>query len=388
MIFLIVLLKINLNIIYFFLKLFPTNRKQVVLISRQSDNVTLDFSLLKEEILKIDPEYKIICLCDKVKKSFKGFIKYYFDTLKHLYYLSTSRVCVVDSYCLAVSILKHKKNLTIIQIWHAIATVKKFGYQTLQKEYGRNEKIAKKLNMHKNYDWIISGSNVMAPIFAKAFNTDVRKIKNIGTPRIDYLLKKENVVKKHITKKHPDLIKKKVILYAPTFRKNKKINLDNLINTIDFKKYNLVVKTHPVKNQQFVNKKVFNCPEFSTLELLTVADYVITDYSAISVEASLLNKPVYFYVYDFIEYNKKNGLNIDLYKEMNGLCYRNFKSLYKKLDTENYNYRLLNDFKNKYVDNQNGNSGYLLANYIVNGEWSKFNSNQYVKHKKYDIIKM
>ena len=106
----------DLIFIYFFLKLLPTNNKKVIFISRQSNRISLDFQLLQEEIYNLNPNYKVVLLCNKVDHSFKGIINYYLNTLKHLYHLATAKVCIVDSYCLAVSIPKHKKDLIIIQI--------------------------------------------------------------------------------------------------------------------------------------------------------------------------------------------------------------------------------------------------------------------------------
>lgn len=382
---LIYIFKLILKSIYSVLKLLPTNNKKVVFISRQSNNISLDFKLLSNEIIKLDKDYKIIFLCEKLSNKFIKKIKYFFSIIRQMYHLATSKVCVVDSYCIAVSVLNHKKDLVIIQLWHSLAAIKKFGFQTLGKDFGRDRMIAELLNMHKNYDYIISGSEEMVQYFAKAFNADKSKFKAIGSPKIDYLLKEQKNIKKKILQKYPDINKKKVILYVPTFRKNKKININKILETIDFNKYNLVVKFHPGKVQKFNNSLVYECKEFSSLELLTVANYVITDYSAISIEATILNKPLYFYVYDMVEYEEKNGLNINLYKEMEGCCYRNFKSLYKKLDNGNYDMKQLLRFKNKYLTNQNGNSGYLLANFIVNGEWLKIKEN--TKRKNRNIVR-
>lgn len=382
---LIYIFKLILKSIYSILKLLPINNKKVVFISRQSNNISLDFKLLSDEIIKLDKDYKIIFLCEKLSNKFTKKIKYFFSIIRQMYHLSTSKVCVVDSYCIAVSVLNHKEDLVIIQLWHSLAAIKKFGFQTLGKDFGRDRMIAELLNMHKNYDYIISGSEEMVQYFAKAFNADKSKFKAIGSPQIDYLLKEQKNIKKKILQKYPDINKKKVILYVPTFRKNKKININKILETIDFNKYNLVVKFHPGKMQKFNNSLVYECKEFSSFELLTVADYVITDYSAISIEATILNKPLYFYVYDMVEYEEKNGLNINLYKEMEGCCYRNFKSLYKKLDNGNYDMKQLLRFKNKYLTNQNGNSGYLLANFIVNGEWLEIKEN--TKRKNRNIVR-
>lgn len=367
--YLIFLFKFILRCIYFLLKLLPTRKKKVVFISRQQNTPSLDFELLYEEIIKLDKSYKVVFLCKKMGTNPKSLFRYFFHIIRQMYHLATSSVCVVDSYSISVSILKHKKKLIVIQIWHAIATVKKFGYQTLDKKYGRSKKIANLLDMHKNYDWVISGSKSMNPIFAKTFNVKKSKVKAIGTPRIDYLIHKEKEIKEKVLKFYPDISNKKVILYAPTFRRNEKVSFDELFKTIDLEKYNVIIKTHPVKVQKVKNEKIYSCPEFSTMELLTVADFVITDYSAISIEAAILNKPVYFYVYDYDEYTNHNGLNIDIFKEMKGCCFKKFNTLYKKIENDKYNFKQLEKYKNKYVTNQKGNSGYLLANYIVNKKW-------------------
>lgn len=367
------LLKLILKGIYSVFKILPVNTKKVVFISRQANYVSLDFKLLSQEITKLDNEYKTIFLCKKINMNAPDLIKYFFHVIRQMYHLATSRVCIVDSYCITVSILKHKKSLIVIQLWHALAAIKKFGYQSLGKKSGRDYKLAKLLNMHANYNYVISGSEEMSKFFSQAFKISKTKIKPIGTPKMDYLIKNKAQIIKNIKSKYPNLTKKKVILYVPTFRKNKQINIDKILNTVDFNKYNMIVKTHPGKSQKFITEYLYNCNDFSAFELLTIADYIITDYSSISVEAAILEKPIFFYLYDVDTYERDNGLNIDLFKEMKGCCYRNFKSLYKQMDSGKYNTSQLYNFKNKYITNQKGNSGYILANFIVNGVWIENN---------------
>ena len=45
-----------------------------------------------------------------------------------------------------------------------------------------------------------------------------------------------------------------------------------------------------------------NQSDFTGMDLLHVADYIITDYSAIVYEASIVEKPIYFYTYDYDKY--------------------------------------------------------------------------------------
>ena len=79
---------------------------------------------------------------------------------------------------------KHKKNTTIIQMWHALAAIKKFGYQTIGYTNGLKPKIAKVLCMHKNYDYVISGSKEMNKYFAEAFNVEEEQVKEIATIKL------------------------------------------------------------------------------------------------------------------------------------------------------------------------------------------------------------
>ena len=181
------ILKIGLNIVYFFMKLLPT-KNRIVMISRQSNNIPIDFELLRKELSK---KYEVKCLCKKLegkeKSGFKERIKYGFHMFTQMYYLATSRVCILDSYCPTVSILKHKKKLTIIQIWHSIGTMKRFGYTALDKEDGNSSDIAKIMNMHKNYDFVCASSLAYANDLATGFNISEDKVKEYTLPRIDLL---------------------------------------------------------------------------------------------------------------------------------------------------------------------------------------------------------
>ena len=111
------LFKFNLRVVYFILKLFPIKKNKIVFISRQSNNPSFDFLMLKNELLKINSSFEIVIITKKIEKGFKNYISYYFNLYKQMYHLSTSKVCIVDSYCIPVSILKHKKELKIIQIY-------------------------------------------------------------------------------------------------------------------------------------------------------------------------------------------------------------------------------------------------------------------------------
>lgn len=361
--------KVFLNVIYFFIKLLPVKNK-IVMLSRQSNKTNIDFELIREEIIKRDSNIEIKILCKILKKDIKERISYCFYILKCMYHIATAKVCILDSYSIPISILNHKKELEIIQIWHASGAIKKFGHQSLNKKEGRGEEIARIMDMHKNYTCVMAPSKTTGEFYSEAFKIDKDKIFINGLPRIDYLLdeKLEKNKLNEFYKEYPEYKNKKNILYVPTFRKNKDCTeiFRKLINSINFRKYNLIIKLHPLDKSSEISKYIVN-KKYNTFDLLKIADYIITDYSAVAFEASVLNKPLYFYIYDINEYKRARGLNVDLLEEMNNCVSTDIKQIIKAIESNEYNYEKLEEFKNKYIGDRKNNTKKLvdfLFNYL------------------------
>lgn len=344
-----------------FMKLLKTNDKKIFFLSRQSKELSLDYKMLIDEIKCHYSDYKVVSINCMIEKGILNKIKYTKVLFVEMYHLATCKTCVIDGYNIPVSVLRHKKNMKVIQIWHSLAAIKKFGYQTLDKECGSSSKVAKLMKMHYNYDLVVSGSKAMIPYFSEAFNTEQSKFITCGLPRIDYLIKENDNNKNKILNKYPQLKEKKVILYVPTFRKNKEYYLEKMIEMVDKNKYELIIKGHPLKKLN--NAKISE--EFTSLELLSIADYVITDYSAISIEALVINKPIYFYLYDLDEYSKNVGLNINLEKEFKSATFKDFKGILDSIENDKYSKKEYNKFKKKYLDNTKGNATEILVKHIV-----------------------
>lgn len=339
---------------YAILKLLPVQNK-VVLISRNNLETCIPFKMLEEEIHRQHPRTKVVIL-NHYMKSRLSHIK---DILVEMYHLATSRGCIIDSYVIAVSILKHKKQLTIIQVWHALGAIKQFGYMTLDKPAGNPSSIAKAMNMHGNYTYIACASPATVPIYSKTFNAKPSQIKVIGSPRIDYLLDKEvyNDNRKRMLAKYPQLKGKKVILYAPTFRKGHRINPQPLIEQLDDKKYTLIIKQHRLdKTKLPANDSIIQIrSELDSLELLAIADYVITDYSAITFEAAMLDKPLYFWNYDYDKYASECGFAINYCKEMPGIISRSAETIMTAIKQNKLNAKKIRTFANKWITTTDGN---------------------------------
>lgn len=360
-------MKSIMNFIYFFIKIFTKQKNKIVMLSRQSNKVGIDFKMLKEEIEKNYSEYQITILCKMIPKKFWGRVKYCFYIIKCMYHLATSKVCIVDGYVIPVSALKHKKGLVIVQTWHAMGAIKKFGYQTLDKNGGSKRSVANIMRMHKNYTFITCASESTKIIYSKAFEIPKEQILTLGMPRIDYILGKNNEIDNKVQKlieEYPNLKEKKVILYVPTFRKGKYIPIQNILKIVDTEKYNLIIRLHPLDGTK-VEEKYKVSSEYTTFDLLKIADYIITDYSAIAFEASILNKPTYFYLYDIMEYNENIGLNIDFQKEMKNASFQEFEPIYNAIEMQEYNMEELENFKNKYIETNDTNNSQRIIQEIM-----------------------
>lgn len=342
------------NIIYSFIKLFKT-RNKVTFISRQTNDKSLDFDLLIEEIKKQNENIEIVVLNKMIEKSIIEKIKYAFYIYYQMYHIATSKTVILDGYCIPICTLKHKKNLKVIQIWHALGALKKFGYSILDKKEGSKSDIALTMDMHKNYTYILTSSEFTKLYFMEAFNAKEEQMKVIPLPRVDFL--RSNLHKEIINKKFYGFYNmlekdsKKKILYVPTFRKNTTENFEHIINSVDYEKFDLIIKSHDdteivchSKEQKYSEKT-----NFSGMELLHVADYVITDYSAIVYEAAVANKPVYFYNYDYDTYIDDRGFYIDYKKEMPGLISKDIKEILNSIKNDKYDYLKLENFRKKYI---------------------------------------
>lgn len=363
------LYKYHLKIIYFFLKLLPINKKKITFLSRQVDSESLDFKEIRIPLEK--KGYKTKTLCKRMGKGIKEYIKYNFHIYKQMYHIATSKVCIIDSYIIPISVLKHKKSLYVLQIWHSIGKIKMSGYQTLGHrkstsvfDFENNKKTAMIMQMHKNYNNIIAGGKSFNEFYCKSFNCDESLILNYGLPRIDVLLRDEAKTKKAINKKYPDTTKKPNVCYLPTFRKYDVPELKDFVNGFDFEKFNLIIRCHPNQKVEFNCDKLMNLDGFSTIDILSVADYVITDYSAVALEAMVLDKKIIYYLFDHDKYMNENGMNLDPMKSLTNKCFTRKEDVFKCL-TEKYDRRDLNKFRKQYLPDCMGKSTKLIVNKVL-----------------------
>lgn len=96
--------KMILSFVYAVFKLFPNQKNKVLFLSRQSNELTLDFRMLKEELEKQEKKIKIVSICNRMDDKKEGIIKFGVNMLRSMYHLSTSKVLLCAGCLLAGSI--------------------------------------------------------------------------------------------------------------------------------------------------------------------------------------------------------------------------------------------------------------------------------------------
>ena len=344
-----------LNIIYSAMKLLPQKHK-ITFISRQISRPSLDITMLDRKLRELHSDYETVILCRTLDPGILNKISYAFHMLKQMYHIATSEAVILDSYCMVISILNHRKKLLVIQMWHSIGTMKKFGYSILDKPEGSSSRIAHLMKMHRNYDYILAAGDGYRDHLAEGFSYPPEKIVTLPLPRVEVLKDREYACRKkeEILSIYPELKYRKNIVYVPTFRK---VNddeflhaLKELCDSVDYSEYNLIIKAHPLTDlSDFDGGKAVRDTCFSSFDMLFISDIVISDYSCIMYEAAVLGKPIYLYAYDFDEYMSTREIYIDYKKEIPCPVCGTAAELMEAVREDGYDYDALDAFLKKYV---------------------------------------
>ncbi|MCI2061885.1 MAG: CDP-glycerol glycerophosphotransferase family protein [Eubacteriaceae bacterium] len=348
-----------LGLIYCFHKLAKVHPKKITIVSRQGNSPSVDIELLAAELRKQCPDAEIEVLCRTLdsKVSYLGHM-----AGKQMHAIATSKVLVLDSYCIAASILHHRKSLKIIQMWHAMGGYKKFGKSILDMEEGSSARLADAMDMHRNYDLILASSEESAKFFGEAFGYDRSYFKILPLPRTDLLRDRRYMEKKkaEILKAYPELAGRKIILYAPTFRKAAAGGMTMREAAADLAEeaaragYTAVMAPHPLMTGHDIADDAVVCSEFTSMELLSCADCFVTDYSAMIYEAAIAGVPVYMYAFDKSSYGSKRGFYIDPEKDLPWEMHDTAEKVITAVENAECDMEAQQRFADKYVDARSG----------------------------------
>ena len=370
------------KVIFCTFKLMPLSNKLTFVVSF-GDNCLFIYNELRRQNRDCDVVflYKSGCKLDfnelKDIKAIPFETANIFDTIRSIFHLATSKHIIIDNYYGFLSSVNFKDGVTCTQVWHAAGALKKFGlldHSIKQRSKRDNRRFRE---VYKKFQHLVVGSDEMATIFKKTFGVSDQNIIKTGIPRTDlfYDEKQQGNVNRKLGELTSKFNKKKVILYAPTFRDgelnsfNLKLDLEKMSKKLS-ENYILLLKLHPaISNStnyaELYPNFVYDCSSYIDLnELLLISDLLITDYSSIPFEFSLLHKPMIFFAYDLDEYRKERGL-WDEYEEMvPGPVVHTTEEVISCIEKDSFQLEEIKQFAMKWNKYSRGNSSEMLVDFL------------------------
>lgn len=182
-------------------------------------------------------------------------------------------------------------------------------------------------------------------IYFPAFELQKSVFQMIGLPRNDRLTDYKESDVKEVRNRLGIAENKKVILYAPTFREFQKGSSREVVLDIPLdlqhwqeilgRDFVILFRAHyeVARHMRLEDYPVFldvsTYPELN--DLMLAADGLISDYSSIYFDFSLMQKPMYCFAYDYEEYMEKRGLYFKLEEELPCHVHRDEESLLEEL---------------------------------------------------------
>lgn len=315
------------EIIFRCLCLFPINRKKVLFADYYGSRYGCNPKYISKALSKhkdIDIVWAFVDHSKHPDYTEGRCIKW--GSLRFLYELATSKVFITNFRMPLWYFRREGQNF--IQTWHTpmnIKAIEKDTEDTLTPHY---LKMAK--SESKNITVLLSTAKYATQIFKRAFWYD-GEIFEVGAPRCDLLVNQPEALKNKIKDKLGLDNTKKIVLYAPTFRKGHSldcydINFGQLIAGVE-SQWIVLTRLHPHLQNFAENlfgkypfvKDVTNYDDLQ--EILLITDVLISDYSGLIFDYALTRRPCLLYTPDLEEYcSKDRRLYFDIDKLPFPIC--------------------------------------------------------------------
>ena len=295
-------------------------------------------------------------------------------TFSYIYELATAKIWVDN--CRKYNWIRKREGQFYIQTWHGALLnkrIEKDAIDKLPKTY-----IERAMRDAKYVDMMISGNAFFTELCYKCFWYNGRVLE-CGTPRLDIFF--EDRVKINATVREKMGLKENdfIVLYAPTFRENHRMDcynvdfssLSQMITRVYGQNASFLVRLHPnLVNENLPTEyddELVNVTQYQNLyELIIASDLIISDYSSLVFEAGLLKKRILLYVPDLEEYKKERGFYWEIEELPFPFAMDNEKlcKLVEFVNTDEYIDRI-NEFYKKLGIKEYGNASEKVAKEII-----------------------
>lgn len=202
-----------------------------------------------------------------------------------------------------------KKDQTYLNTWHGIAL-----------KYIGNDCPGRKDYNFDAVDYLTVSGDYEERVFKSAFHARESSYLRCGMPRNEALWLADEMSRTEMREKLGIPADKKVILYAPTWREStdggKSYTIKPPIHFDKWQKalgeqYVILFRAHHQTTKILgveYNAFVRNASDYPAVnDLMIASDILITDYSAIAFDYSILCRPIFCYAYDYDSYLAERG---------------------------------------------------------------------------------
>lgn len=299
-------------------------RQRVVLATARLARLEGNLAYLHAAIRLARPELPLVTLLEPYSYGLRGKVAYLLRLVRGMYYLRTSTLFVVDNAYLPVHVAPHRPETTVVQVWHAVGALKRFGADVAGGLRGPEREF-----LHRHYDFVVCAGERSREPWSRAFRTPVDRVLPLGVARTDYFFDPAALAaaRERIHAAYPALRHARVVVYAPTFRgrgrgKRAAPGFDAAtVRAALPPGHVLALKSHPNLDRRLVPTDGFDAVIDSAVEMNEVfaaADVLVTDYSSSIFEWALLRRPLVLLTADLAAYERDPGLYLDARGELIG----------------------------------------------------------------------
>ena len=312
------------SLLFILFRIFPIKKNKIVVACFSGRGYGDSPKAIVEELLKRKDKYDIVWLVNDLNEDLPPQIrKVRWVSVASVYEQCTARIWIDNRR--KPGYVRKRKGQYYIQTWHGVRAMK------------RVEMDAKE-SMSETYIRALKKDSEMADLFLSPskFSTETYRtaflyygeVMDCGLPRMDVLIRNDDALKRKIKEKYGIRPDDRVVLYAPTFRKDT-LKMDLSVYDIDWKglldelgkrlggSWTGLMRLHPgiakLAEKMQLPADVKDVTSYADVEeFLLICDMVVTDYSSTIIDATMTGRLGIIFAKDIEAYKKDRNFYFQL----------------------------------------------------------------------------
>lgn len=311
-------------ILYYIDRFYPINPYKAVFCNYNGKGFGCNPKYIALEMLKRNPNWDIVWVVKEDKYEFPNGIRtVIWDSKEAIYEMATASVWVDNQRKLWYH--RKRKKQFFVETWHGGAgPIKKIGADN-PSNFNNKPYEHTSHHMNKIVNVMVSNGKMRSEIYKRAFLYN-GNILECGAPRNDILVNNYKIYETKVKKFFNIPKDSHIVIYAPTYRKGRKtdkmqLNGYRVLEALSKKfggNWYMLKRLHPTMAQKACEldygQFIINSSEYDDMqELLAASDVMVSDYSSVISEFSIMKKPIFLYAEDISDYSRERDFYVDYF---------------------------------------------------------------------------